>query len=303
MFKKVVFCLIAALFCVNTFAQELNCTVDIVSPQIQDATAQALFVNMKNAIYQFMNSTKWTNDNFTSQEKIECSIFINITSENSPTDFNATLQIQSRRPIYKSSFNSVQYNFVDNNIDFAYVLNQPLLFNINTYSDNITSVLAFYAYMIIGTDYDTYSPNGGSPYFLKAQNIVTNAQSSGYKGWNPQDGDQTRYWLIYNTLDESYYAPLRKASYLFHRMGLDVMYQDPEKGRQSIIQALEDVQEVYNARPANYNIQLFFNAKAAEIANIFSEAPDAEKAKVYGILSFIDATDLDKYSALKVAGD
>src|SRR6185312_15625058 len=263
-----------------SLSQELNCTVDVVSPQIQDATAQALFQNMKNAIYQFMNSTKWTNDDFTSLEKIDCSIYINITSENSPTDFNATMQIQSRRPVYKSSLYSTMLNFQDNNIDLAYVLNQPLLFNINTYTDNITSLLAFYAYMIIGTDYDSYSQNGGTPYFLKAQNIVTNAQSSTYKGWNPQDGDQTRYWLVYNTLDESYYAPLRKAAYLYHRQGLDVMYQNPEKGRQSVIQALQAVQNVFNARPGNYNVQLFFNAKSAEIANLFSNAPDNEKSQV-----------------------
>ncbi len=151
-----------------SLSQELNCTVDVVSPQVQDATAQALFQNMKNAIYQFMNTTKWTNDDFTSLEKIDCSIYINITSENSPSDFNATLQIQSRRPVYKSSLYSTMLNFQDNNIDLAYVLNQPLLFNINTYTDNITSLLAFYAYMIIGTDYDSYSQNGGTPYFLKA---------------------------------------------------------------------------------------------------------------------------------------
>ena len=307
MFKKISICLLLALcspqFCVPSFSQELNCTVDILSPQIQDATAQALFQNMKNAIYQFMNTTKWTNDEFTSQEKIECSILINITSENSPTDFNATMLIQSRRPVYKSSFNSVILNLQDNNVDLVYVLNQPLLFNINTYSDNITSILAYYAYMIIGNDYDSYSANGGTPYFLKAQNIVTNAQSSGYKGWNPQDGDQTRYYLVYNTLDESYYAPLRKAAYLFHRQGLDVMYQNPEKARQSIIQALQAVQDVFNARPGNYNVQLFFNAKAAEIANIFSDAPDAEKKQVLNILSSIDATDMEKYSALKASAE
>jgi len=284
-----------------SLSQELNCTVDVVSPQVQDATAQALFQNMKNAIYQFMNTTKWTNDDFTSLEKIDCSIYINITSENSPSDFNATLQIQSRRPVYKSSLYSTMLNFQDNNIDLAYVLNQPLLFNINTYTDNITSLLAFYAYMIIGTDYDSYSQNGGTPYFLKAQNIVTNAQSSTYKGWNPQDGDQTRYWLVYNTLDESYYAPLRKAAYLYHRQGLDVMYQNPEKGRQSIILALQDVQNVFNARPGNYNVQLFFNAKSAEIANLFSDAPDNEKSQVLRILGSIDATDIDKYSGLKVS--
>lgn len=306
MYKKIVSLIILSLSSLLSnisCAQELNCTVDVVSPQIQDATAQALFQNMKNAIHQFMNTTKWTNDEFTPQEKIECSIFINITSENSPTDFNATMQIQSSRPVYKSSYNSTLINLQDNNVDLAYALNQPLLFNINTYSDNITSLLAFYAYMIIGTDYDTFSLDGGTPYFLKAQNIVTNAQTSSYKGWNPQDGDQTRYWLVYNTLDEGYYAPLRKAAYLYHRQGLDIMYQNPEKGRQAIIQALQNVQDVFNARPGNYNVQLFFDAKSTEIANIFSDAPDAEKTEVLNILSAIDATDLQKYSALKVNGE
>ncbi len=303
MFQKIVFSVLITLFfplftgvCLS---QELNCTVDVVSPQVQDAAAQAVFKNMKDAIYQFMNSTKWTSDNFTPQERIECSIFINITSENSASDFNATMQIQSRRPVYKTSFNSPQLNFQDNNIDLVYVLNQPLLFNINVYSDNITSLLAFYAYVIIATDYDTYSQDGGTPYYLKAQNIVTNAQNSGYKGWNPQDGDQTRYWLVNNLLDESYYAPLRKAAYMYHRLGLDVMYQDPVKGRNQILSALQDVQQVYNSRPANYNVQLFFNAKSAELVNIFSEATDGEKSQVVRILNAIDPTNIDKYSVLK----
>ncbi len=303
MLKKIVVIILCALCPATAMimqAQELNCTVDIVSPQIQDAAAQTLFKNMKDAMYQFMNNTKWTTDNFGPAEKIDCSIFINITAENSPSDFNATMTIQSRRPIYKSSFNSVQLNMQDINIHLVYVLNQPLLFNINTYSDNITSLLAFYAYIIIGTDYDTYSMNGGSPYYLKAQNVVVNAQQAGEKGWNPQDGDQTRYWLVNNLLDESYYAPLRKAAYEYHRLGLDVMYQDPARGRAQIIDALTQVQNVYNVRPANYNVQLFFNAKATEIANIFSEATPDEKTKVFGIVNAIDPTEIEKYAQLKV---
>ncbi len=281
-------------------AQELNCRVDIVSPQIQDASAQALFKNLKDAIYQFMNNTKWTNDNFMPTERIECSIFINVTTQNSPSDFNATMQIQASRPVYKASYNSPQLNFQDNNVHLLYTLNQPMLFNINTFSDNITSMLAYYAYIIIGTDYDTYSMNGGSPYYQKAQNIVVNAQQAGEKGWNPQDGDQTRYWLVNNLMDESYYAPLRKAAYIYHKQGMDMMSQDPVKGRAQIMEALLQVQQVYNVRPANYNVQLFFNAKAAEIANIFSEAPNEEKSRVFSIVSAIDPTELEKYAKLNV---
>jgi hypothetical protein len=279
-------------------AQELNCTVQVVSPQVQDASAQLVFKNMQDAIYQFMNSTKWTNDNFDLKEKIECTIFINITGENSASDFNATMQVQSRRPVYKSSYNSTMMNYQDNNVHIVYQLNQPMLFNLNTYSDNITSMLAFYAYMILGYDYDSFSLNGGSPYFLKAQNIVNNAQNSGEKGWNPQDGEQTRYWMVSNALDETFFGPLRKAMYDYHRLGLDVMYNDVEKGRQQIISSLQLVEQVFNARPSNFNVLLFFNAKATEIANIFSEAPDAEKSTVLTILNAIDATDADKFTKL-----
>jgi hypothetical protein len=281
-------------------AQELNCTVDVVSPQIQDAAAQLVFKNLKDAIYQFMNNTKFTNDNFTNQEKIDCTLFFNMTTVNAPGDYAATLQIQARRPVYKSSYSSTMFNYQDNNIHILYQLNQPIIFNINTYSDNLTALLSYYAYIILGNDYDSYSLNGGNAYFLKAQTIVSNAQNSGEKGWNPLDGDQTRYSLITNILDETYFEPLRKAMYSYHRLGLDVMYITPEKGRAEITSALTMVQEVYNDKPANFNILLFFNAKANELANIYSEASNEEKSKVYAILSAIDPTDIDKYSKLKV---
>jgi hypothetical protein len=280
-------------------AQELNCTVTVVSPQIQDAAAQLIFKNLQNAIYQFMNNTKFTNDNFSNQEKIECTLYLNMTAQNAPNDFSATLQVQARRPVYKSSYNSSMLNFQDNNIHIIYQLNQPILFNINAYSDNLTSLLDYYAYMILGYDYDSFALNGGNTCFANAQTVLSNAQNSGEKGWNSTDGDQTRYTLLTNVLDESYFGPLRHALYLYHRMGLDQMYNGADKGRAQVIQALQYVQQVYNDKPGNYNILLFFNAKADEIANIFSEAPNDEKAQVYTILSAIDATDIDKYAKIK----
>lgn len=302
MLKKIVLhiALFLVFFPLALSAQELNCTVDVVSPQVQDAAAQLVFKNLKDAIYQFMNNTKFTNDNFTNQEKIDCTLFMNMTAVNAPGDYAATLQIQARRPIYKSSYSSTMFNYQDNNIHILYQLNQPLIFNINTYSDNITALLSYYAYIILGNDYDSYSPNGGTPYFLKAQTIVSNAQNSGEKGWNPLDGDQARYSLITNILDETYFEPLRKAMYNYHRLGLDVMYITPEKGRAEVTNALTMVQQVYNDKPANFNILLFFNAKANELANIYSEASNEEKSNVYKILSAIDPTDIDKYSKLKV---
>ncbi len=302
MFKKVIFHILLVLAIglpFLSFGQELNCNVDVVSPQIQDASAQLIFKNMKDAIYQFMNTTKFTGDNFANQEKIECSIYINVTTANGPGDYSATLQVQARRPVYKSSYQSVMMNYQDNNIHLLYVLNQPIIFNINAYTDNLTALLSFYAYMIIANDYDSYSLNGGTQYYLKAQTIVTNAQSSGEKGWNPQDGDQTRYTMVNNIIDETYYASLRKAMYVYHRQGLDAMNADVTKGRAQIMDALNLVQDCYNSRPANFNIALFFNAKATEIANIYSEAPNDEKSKVMAILNTIDITDIDKYAKLK----
>ena len=301
MFKKVIPLIFLLLLSLPYWGlgQELNCTVDVVSPQIQDASAQLVFKNMKDAIYQFMNNTKWTGDNFTNQEKIDCSLYINITTANGPGDYSATLQVQARRPVYKSSYQSVMMNYQDNNIHILYTLNQPIIFNINAYTDNLTALLSFYAYMIIANDYDSYSSEGGTQYYLKAQTIVINAQSSGEKGWNSQDGDQTRYTMVNNIIDETYYASLRKAMYVYHRQGLDNMYTDGTKGRAQIIDALGLVQDCFNARPANFNISLFFNAKATEIANIFSEAPNEEKSKVMAILNVIDVMDIDKYTKLK----
>lgn len=301
MFKKVILYISFLVLPVLGISQELNCTVDVVSPQIQDASAQLLFNNMKGAITQFMNNTKFTNDNFTNQEKIECTLYFNMTAENAPGDFNATLQIQARRPVYKSSYNSAMFNYQDNNIHIVYNLNQPIIFNLNAYTDNLTALLSYYAYIIIGNDYDSFSLNGGTRYLLDAQTIVTNAQNSGEKGWNPLDGDQTRYSLITNLLDETYFAPLRRAMYQYHRLGLDIMYNSPEKGRAQIMEALNLVQEVYNDKPANFNVALFFNAKSTEIANIFSEATNDEKTAVYTLLNNIDPTDIDKYSKLKVS--
>jgi len=299
MFKKVIYIAAIVLFPLLGMGQELNCSVDIQSPQIQDASAQLLFKNLRDAIYNFMNTTKWTNDNFTNQEKIECSLFFNMTVENAPNDFNATLQIQAKRPIFKTNIFSVMLNFQDNNIHILYQLNQQMIFNINTYSDNLTALLSYYAYMIIGNDYDSFALNGGTPYYMKAQTILTNAQASGEKGWNPQDGDQTRYVLLTNILDEGYFGPLRKAMYEYHRLGLDVMSTAPEKGRAQVMAALTDVQEVYNEKPGNYNIMLFFNAKATELANIFGDATNEEKAQALAILNAIDPTDADKYVKLK----
>ena len=190
-------------------------------------------------------------------------------------------------------------NYQDNNIHILYQLNQPIIFNLNAYSDNLTALLEYYAYIIIGYDYDTYSLNGGTPYFLKAQSVLSLAQSSGEKGWNAFDGDQTRYTMITNILDEAYFSPLRRAFYMYHRQGLDLMYNGADKGRAQILQALQMVQQVYNDKPANYNILLFFNAKADEIANIFSDAPNEEKSEVYTIVSAIDPTDIDKYTKIK----
>ncbi|MGZ6539745.1 MAG: type IX secretion system protein PorD, partial [Bacteroidia bacterium] len=199
----------------TSFSQELNCTVQIISDQIA-GTDKRVFDAMKTAVYEFMNNHKWTTENFKTQERIDCSILINLTAKTDADEYKGTLQIQSRRPIFKTNINSVLLNYNDNDIIFKFQDNQPLEFVENTYTSNLASILAYYAYLVIGLDYDSFALNGGTPYFQKCIGVVNNAQSSGYAGWKAFDSDKNRYWIINNMIDASY-TSLRECMYNYHR--------------------------------------------------------------------------------------
>ena len=282
-----------------SFSQELNCRVQVNAQKIQGTNKQ-VFENMQKTIYEFMNNTKWTPNVFSFDERIECTIQFNLTEQVSTDRYKGTIQIQSNRPVYNTSFNSVMLNFRDNDVEFAYVEFQSLDFNENTFTDNLTSILAYYAYLIIGYDYDSFSESGGSPYFETAEKIVTNAQNSGITGWKAFENKRNRYWIVENLLNPKY-EPLRTFMYRYHRLGLDVMEAKVTEGRQEIAEDFKLLQKVFRDKPdpqMSY-LKLVFDAKADEFVNIFSEGFPDEKNRVYNILVEINPSNTAKYSKIK----
>jgi len=274
-------------------AQELNCQVQVLSQQIPGSDKR-VFDALQTAIYEFMNNRKWTNESFKLEERIDCSILINLTGKISTDEFTGTLQIQARRPVYKASYNSVLLNYSDNDFQFKYIESLPLDYNDNTFSSNLTSVLGYYANLIIGLDYDSFAPSGGTPYLQKALAIVNSAQDAAEPGWKAFESNKNRYWMINNMLDASF-VPLRECMYNYHRKGLDVMVDNKDGGRAVIAESIEDLKKVHAAKPLSFNMQVFFNAKSDEIINIFSGAFTDEKAKVVNTLNEIDPTNSNKY--------
>ena len=274
-------------------AQELNCQVSIVSTQVQGTAEKQIFDQLQKSISDFINNTKWTKDNYTSSERIDCSILINVTSKLSADEYAGTIQVQSRRPVFKSSYSSPLVNYTDKNFTFKYQQFQQLEFNLNTFQNNLTSVLAFYAYVVIANDYDTYSNLGGTEYFQKAQLIVSNAQSASETGWKSFETNKNRYWITENAL-QPVFQPIRECMYKYHRLGLDIMNEKPDDGRKEILKST-DIVGVYNNRPASYIMELFFNAKADELINIFSKGLPDEKTKIVETLTTVDPSNTTKW--------
>ena len=296
---KILLVFIAIILNYNLLAQELKCNVQIQKPPAQ-GVSEEVFRSMQQSVYEFMNTTKWTNHKFDYNEQIECSILIKVSSI-SGSRYIATIQVISNRPVYGTSLSTPMFNYKedDNNFEFEYVQNQSLVFNPSRHTSNLTSVLAFYAYIIIGLDYDSFSMQGGTEFFQKAQRIVNNAQSSNDKGWKAFEArkQDNRYYLIEN-LTNSKYGPVRRASYRYHRLGLDVMHDRLEAGRSEMAESLKFIQRVYREKPNLFIIKLFFDAKYKEIINIFSGAYAQEKTKVYNIVKDIDPAHLSEYETL-----
>jgi hypothetical protein len=278
-------------------AQELNCIVTVATPQIESSDKK-IYETLQAAIYEFMNSKKWTNYNFATEERIECTILITI-SDRSADVFKGTIQVQSRRPIYKSSYNSVMLNLIDKDLQFTYQEYQSLDFNENTFTNNLTSVLGYYAYLIIGLDFDSYQLKGGTAFYEKAQTVVTNAQSAVEPGWKAFEStsQKNRYWLVENLLN-NIYSPIRECIYNYHRKGLDMLVDNAATAKVAITAGMDQLKKVNEEKPGSYLMQLFFNAKADEIVNIYSSASVADKTKVATICKTIDPTNSSKYNQI-----
>lgn len=268
-------------------AQELLTTVTInVGPKVK-TTDRNVFRDMKTAFQQFLNSRKWTNDAFQQHEKINCSILININDMPSIGKFSASVQIQSARPIYNTSYTSLLLNFADRDWEFEYIESQPLEYNDNMYMNNITSMLAFYAYLVIGMDYDSFSELGGTQYFQKALLVVNNAQSSNRPGWQSMGNIRNRYWIIENLLNPQM-ADVRRALYAYHRLGLDSFEKTPDQSRQIILTGLKSIKKARDINPNAILIISFFDAKSKELANIFSDGQLPVRREAYDLITQMD---------------
>ena len=296
--RYIVIALALFLFAVKSQAQELNCKVQINHDQIQ-GTQDQLYRDMREDIYEFMNNRKWTDDVFKNNERIDCKLHINLTKRQGSEKFIGTLQVQLRRPVYNAAYHTPLLNYKEkkNNFRFNYVPQKNLSFNLNSHQSNLTSVLAFYAYIIIGMDYDSFSSLGGNPYFENARKIVSNAQSSDYPGWKAFGDQQNRYWLVKNLLDENF-SPLRECIYMYHRKGLDLMYDRVRKGRSNIANGLEKLEEVYQHKPNSFLMKLFLDAKSKEIVNIFSESDPTEAKRVVNVMKKVDAANSSDYEKI-----
>ena len=281
-------------------AQELNCQVSIVFDSRLEVTSveKDVFDQLKQTIYDLMNNTKWTKDKFKMEERINCNIQLQISSIPSPGTYSGTMQIQSSRTAFNSSYNTTILNFQDDDITFGYSRNAILIYAPNQFRDNLTSVLAFYAYFIIGMDYDSYGLKGGTPYFNEAQQIVSMAQSAGSKGWKSNEqGKRNRYWLIDNVLHELF-SPLRECNYEYHRKGLDKLYENKVEARKAIYVALEKLNKVTATRPSSLNVLNFVQAKLVELKNLYADAEVKEKNEVVALLKKIDPANSSKYQEI-----
>ena len=255
---------------VATYAQELNCNVVINAEQTGNSNLP-VFKTLEKQIFEFVNTTKWTNKEFTNQERIECSMYINVTDYAGDV-FNATIQVQSSRPVYGSSYTTPVHNVNDKDFTFRYLEFQNMVYNPNAFESNLISVLAFHVYMILGIDADTFELNGGDTYFKQAQNIVNYSQGQNSKGWQLSDGTQSRYVLVDNMLSQTFEA-YREVMYQYHRNGLDLMHQDQKQAKSNIANALVSLEAMNRVRPNSFILRTFFDAKADEIQDIFSSGP------------------------------
>ena len=296
---KVLFTCLVFICCLglSARAQDLNARVQVISPKIQ-TSSKRVFGVLENALKDFLNGRQWSNDQFLPAERIDCNFLLNITAWDGNSNYTAELQVQSTRPVYGSGYTSTLLNINDKNFTFTYTEGQALDFNEQSFQSNLSSVFAFYAYVIVGLDYDSFSKFGGTPYYAKAQTVVNAAQTSSFTGWNAYESNQNRYWLAQN-LNSKTYAGLREFIYNYHRNGLDVMADNANAGRSEIADILPNLSQVDRQSTGAMLPEVFFTAKSDELVAIFSGADAPDRVKAYNILIDADPGNGNKYAPLQ----
>ncbi len=295
-FSKIFFFFCALMLSVwGAQAQELHCTVTVNTDQIE-GTNKEVFTTLQTDLGEYMNSHKWTDAVFENDERIECSFILTLESVSGST-MQGNLQIQASRPVYNSSYTTTLFNFKDNNFKFTYAQYDRLQFDENNYDSNLMSVMAFYTYVILGLDFDSFARMGGQTYFQKAENVANLARTSDDDGWKAFESDNNRYAIISNYLDNNLQS-LREINYEYHRQGLDVMNQNVEKGKSEILSILPGLETMNSAKPFSVVLQNFCECKLNELVDMFRSSSASDKKKVYDILSTVLPTQTSKMSDL-----
>ena len=277
-------------------AQELNARITVNGDKIANAN-KSVFTTLQNALTEFINNRKWTDATFAVNERIDCSMTI-IVNEMEESSFKGEIQVQARRPVYNSSYTTTLLNFRDQQFDFEYMEGEPLEYQENMLTGNLTATVVFYIYIILGLDFDSFSPLGGTAYIQQAQQIVSLAQSQSWSGWKAFDSNRNRH-AVATALQDNASEAFRNLWYTYHRKGLDEMAANPDRGRTTIIEALPALQEVKKTRPTSVLLQMFSDAKLDEIVLIYSKATTQEKQAGLKLLSNIFPTQGNRLEALK----
>lgn len=298
--KKILLIGAVLLTALTMQAQELLVNVTVNTPKLQTADPK-VFNSLETAIEEFMNNQRWTDDTFEEEERIKVEMVLTISDELGPTQFRGELAIQSTRPIFGTTDETPLLNHLDKDFLFEYEQFQPLEYTENLFQNNLTTVLSFYAFIVLGMDYDSFSPFGGEQYFQTAQEIINNVPpnaSAVYKGWRSVDSDRNRYWIAENMLSNRL-REYRQAVYDYHRQGLDIAYKDFPTGRAIMANAIKGLGMAEKAYPRSMVIQMFSNAKSAEIIDIFKGGVTTEKNDVIAVMQRIDASKASNYRAIK----
>lgn len=292
---------IIVLFLGFTFpsnAQELNCIVSINAAEIGVSNRQ-VFNTMQDAIFEFMNNKKWTNIGYKNFEKIDCSININILENPSTNQYNGTMQLLVSRPVYNSTYKTPILSFNDENFNFTYEEYQPLIYNENSFDSNLTSLLTFYAYTILGFEADTFSFKGGENFFKAAETVLNIAQQGGGTGWKRVDGNYTRYQLNENILSPVYES-FRLSMYEYHLKGLDLLADNKEQAKRAISESIIELEKIYDTRPNTFLIRVFMDTKSDEIVDVFSDGPRIDTSELREVLSKISPLFDPKWEKIKI---
>ena len=271
--KKYIFFLLVCFIGQSLSAQMVNANITIDAQQT-GRTQLSVFKTLEGALAEFLNSSDWGSENLPQNQRVDASFFITVKSYSS-NNFRATIQVQSSRPVYGSAMVTPVFNFKDDQFNFTYEEHQPLNFNPNSFENNLVSTLSFYMYVILGLDADTFLPEGGGDYFAQADQIANLAQQGGSSGWSSGSGQNSRYELN-SQLNSSNYRDFHEALYQYHRLGLDMMHEDLEEGKNNIVEAINMLNEVNRSRPNTLLIRSFFDAKAGEVSSIFNGGPEVE---------------------------